>query len=235
MKKLAIIFIMFIFIYPEMPHEEIYELEDIVAIAKQNSLNTEEWIVTLKEKLSNKQVQKHLTTFQKEHLVKRTEDKNVIKYIINSDDKMNDIDVTYEITIPQDHNHSSELVATIKGTHLSTSIVDEYKSVLKYIRNQFFTKKSRLFTCLIASKNGKITSDDFSKKLSKNLDLEYISTQSDMINEVSYQETIYGYTKLWNNEFLIENKPLNIQVVIQRHKNEKQKVIIGTPILLTEY
>jgi|SRR5690625_4065391 len=226
---------MFIFIYPEMSHEEIYELEDIAKIAEDNNLTTEEWIVTLKEKLSNEQVQKYLTTFQKEHQVKKVEDKSVIKYFINSDDEINDMDVTYEITIPQDSNHSPELVATIKGTHLSLAIVDEYKNVLKYIRNQFFTKKSRLFTCLISSKDGKIASDDFSKNMSKNLKLKYISTQTDTINEGFYQETIYGYTKLWNNEFLIENKPLNIQVVIQRHKNEKQKVIIGTPILLTEY
>lgn len=235
LRKLGIILIIFLFISPEIQDEEIYELEDISAIITDNSLTTEEWTVTLKENISNKKVQKYLTKLKKDHLMELTEHKNVKKYVINSSDGTKEIDISYEIIIPHDQNHSPELVATIKGTQLSETVIEEYKSKLKYIRNQFFTKKSRLFTCLITLKDGMIASDDFSKKMSNKLDLKYVSTQKDMINEISYQETIYGYTTLWNNELLIENKPLNIQVVIQRHKNGKQKVIIGTPILIAEY
>ncbi len=229
------IFIILLFISPEIPHDEIYELEDIAVIAMDNNLATEEWVVILKEKTSAEQIQKYLTMFKKDYLVKHTQDEDVMKYIIYKDEKVNDIDVMYEITIPQDRNNSPELVATIKGTHLSDLIVEEYKNVLKHVRNQFFTNNYMQFTCLIASKNGKIASDDFSKKLSNNLDLKYISTQSDLLNGVSYQETIYGYTQKWKNEIIIENKPLNIQIVIQGDKDEKQTVIIGTPLLITEY
>lgn len=224
-----------IFISPEISDDEVYELEDIAKLAMDNYLHTEEWMVTIKEKISQEKIQSYVTELKKDHLVERTKHNNVIKYMINKKDEAPHIKVSYEITIPKDQSFSPELVAIIKGSNLSEDTVAEYKSVLKSVRNHFFTKKSYQFTCLIASKNDMIASDDFSNKLSKNLDLKYISTQSDMINNVSYQETIYGYTTLWNNQLIIENKPLNIQVVIQKHTNEKQKVIIGTPILITEY
>jgi len=225
----------FLFISPEIPHDEINELEDIADIVHDHELKLEEWIVTLKEKISRKQAEDHITTFKKSNNVKYTEYKHVAKYVINKDNNSEGINVTYEIIIPQDQNYAPELVVVIEGTTLTTSTINEYKTILKHARNQFFTKKHMRFTCLTASKNGKIANDDFLKKLSKKLDLMYVSTQKDVINEVSDKETIYGYTPKWKNEIIIENKPLNIQFVIQRLDDEKQKVIIGTPLLITEY
>lgn len=235
MRKIGLILIITLFISLEIPHDEIYELEDIAIIAKDNQLTPEEWVVTLKEKISKERAQEYLTTFKKNSVVKYTEYKHVLKYVIHKEHKDNDIDIIYEITIPLDEKYTPEIVVVMKGTNLSTETLKEYKNTLKYVRNQFFTNKYMLFTCLMASKNGKIASDDFSRNVSKKLDLMYVSTESDVINGVSYQETMYGYTKKWNNEIFIENKPLNIQLVIQRHKDEKQKVIIGTPLLITEY
>lgn len=236
LKKLGIILMILIgYISPEMPHKEINELEDLVTIAKDNNLHIEGWMVTLKEKVTTKQAQQHLTVLQKEHIIQETAHKEITKYIINNNDEENGIAVTYELTIPHDQSISPQLAVTIGGHHLSMSVMDTYKEILTSIRNQFFTKESSQFTCLTAIKNGKIASDDFFKKTVENLDLKHISTQVDIINEVPYQETIYGYTPLWDNELIIKNKPLNIQMVIQEFKNEKQQVIIGTPFLITEY
>lgn len=235
MKKLGIIFILLIFISPDKPQNEISELEDIADIAMDNELIPEEWVVTLKEKITQKKAQEYLSTFKKYDIVKYTEYKYITKYVIRKDDYVENINVTYELSLPRDKEFQPEIVVVIRGTNLSKGTLNEYKNILKQIRNQFFTKKYMLFTCLIASKNGKIASDDFSKKVSEKLDLMYISTQLDIVNEVSYQETVYGYTQKWKNEIFIENKPLNIQIVIQGDNDEKQTVIIGTPLLITEY
>lgn len=235
MKKLGIIFILLIFISPDKPQNEISELEDIADIAMDNELIPEEWVVTLKEKITQKKAQEYLSTFKEYDIVKYTEYKHVSKYVIRKDDYVENINVTYELSLPRDKEFQPEIVVVIRGTNLSKGTLNEYKNILKHIRNQFFTKNYMLFTCLIASKNGKIASDDFSKKVSEKLDLMYISTQLDIVNGVSYQETVYGYTQKWKNEIFIENKPLNIQIVIQGDNDEKQTVIIGTPLLITEY
>lgn len=235
MKKLGIIYIILLFISSDIPQAEIYELEDLAIIIEDNDLIIEEWNVTVKEKKSQKEIQEKLSLLKKAHTMQKGTDNNVTKYFADIHLKVSDMHVRYEIIIPHDHNYSSELVITIKGTNLNMTTIEEFKGVLTSVRNQFFTEKSNLFTCLITSKNGMIASDDFMRKMSKDLDLENISTQIDVINEVSHQETLYGYTTMWDNEVLIENKPLNVQIVIQKLKNEKQKVIIGTPLLITEY
>lgn len=235
MKKLGIILIIFLFISPETPQNDYYELVDIATIIHDQELQLEEWVVTLKEKVTLKQVENHMTTFKKISNVKYTEYKHVSKYVINEDYNDVDINVTYEISIPKDPHYAPELVVIMKGTSIMPVALSEYKEILKHVRNQFFTNNYMLFTCLTASKNGKIANDDFLKKLSNTLDLMYVSTQTDEKNADFNQEIIYGYTPKWKNEMTIENKPLNIQLVIQRHDDEKQKVIIGTPLLITEY
>ena len=235
MKKLGIILIIFLFISPETPQNDYYELVDIATIIHDQELQLEEWVVTLKEKVTLKQVENHMTTFKKISNVKYTEYKHVSKYVINEDYNDVDINVTYEIIIPKDPHYAPELVVIMKGTSIMPVALSEYKEILKHVRNQFFTNNYMLFTCLTASKNGKIANDDFLKKLSNTLDLMYVSTQTDEKNADFNQEIIYGYTPKWKNEMTIENKPLNIQLVIQRHDDEKQKVIIGTPLLITEY
>jgi hypothetical protein len=235
LKKLGMILIILLFISSEELNDPSYELVDLVKLATDHDLAVEEWHVTIKEKFHEKEIDEIMIKLKKEYFVETIEDKNATKYLFNSMNMEDDIHVSYEIIIPQVKGHHSSLVATIKGTNVDEAALMNYKQILKSVRNHNFTKKSNLFTCLIAIDDVMIKSDDFTNEMLNELNLKHVSTQSDVINGVSQQETVYGYTALWNNEFLLNDNPLNIQIVIQRLKNAEQKVIIGTPIIITEY
>lgn len=226
---------MFLFMTSITPDPELDELIALSEISTAHNLIIEAWTVTIKEKMSTDQIQQKLAILKKEYPIEVMEDKNVIKYFIEPDYSVKNISVSFTVTIPKDKQYTTELVATIIGDNLNEVTLKEYQHILNKMENIYFTKRSKVFACLTTTKSVMITSDVFSRKLSEQLELRYVSTQSETIKETLHNETIYGYTALWNNEILLKDNPLNIQVVIQNTENQKQKIIIGTPILITEY
>src|SRR5690625_7268209 len=106
-----------------------------------NELIPEEWVVTLKEKITQKKAQEYLNTFKKYDIVKYTAYKYIIKSVIRKDDYVENINVTYELSLPRDKEFQPEIVIVIRGTNLSKGTLNEYKNILKYNRKQNLTKK----------------------------------------------------------------------------------------------
>lgn len=235
LKRLGLILTIFLFITPEISNIKTVELVELTELASDHSLMIEAWTVTIKEKISVDKANEIIERLNKDHTIHSTEDKNVIKYSITSAHNSEGVFVSYNVVIPKNKQHQVELIAIIDGTEFNDSILKKYESELMTIQNNYFTEKSRVFTCLITTKDVNIESDDFLNVLSKELELKYVSTQSDKINKLVLNETLYGYTPLWGNKLIVKDTPLNIQIVIQSTKNKKQKVIIGTPILINEY
>ena len=68
-------------------------------------------------------------------------------------------------------------------------------------------------------------------------DLHDVEKQFDKNRKLknSVNKVIYGYTPLWENKIIINNKQKNLQVAIEMDGKGSTEYIIGTPILINEY
>lgn len=210
------------------------ELIELNKIISEHDLEVEDWAVTIKEPLSVEQAHNKLDMFDDDYTIDLLEDKKTLKYTIK-EEQVDGIKVMFIITIPKESQYQAELISKVEGTNLDHTTLKEYKRQFQFIVDKYFTERSKVFTCLTTTNDDIINSDVFLEEMLRGLKLQHVSTQVEHINESLHQEIIYGYTTLWDNKILLEDNPLNTQVVIQSDGNQKQKIIIGTPILITEY
>lgn len=235
MRKISAIYILLLLITPTSSLDQSSELIQLANILLDQSLEVDKWTVTVKEQMSSDQAIEKIGILEDEYVIKEIEDKKTFKYLFEKKVQSAHISLSFAVTIPKEKQYTAELVATIEGIDLEENTLKSYEKTLHHIQNTLFTASSKVFTCLTSINGDIISSDVFLRNMSKILELKYVSTQTEVIEETLHNETLYGYTTLWENRFLLNDNPLNVQIVVQSDENEKQKVIIGTPILITEY
>lgn len=235
MRKISVLYILLLFITPTSSIDQPNELLQLAHIIKDQPLEIDEWTVTIKEQMSTEQAIERVALLEDHYDIHMVEDKKTFKYLMNKKEQSTYIFLSFSVIIPKEKQYTAELVATIEGTDLENNTLKGYQELFNHIQNTLFTVNSNVFTCLMSTNSDIISSDVFLRKMSKMLELKYVSTQTEVIKDTLDKEIIYGYTTLWGNKIILDDHPLNVQIVIQSDENDKQKIIIGTPILITEY
>ena len=157
---------------------------------------------------------------------------------------------TFHYEIPSDHPHIQlsiqltyskandrhvELIASLEGQEWDETISKKYVEIHNQLTKTYFKNNAKKYTCIELINNGIIERDYILKALDKSLNINYHSTQIDTVNNRLHKEYIYGHTSLWDGEIIIDDRPINVQLVIDKNDQTMDNIIIGTPILMTEY
>lgn len=239
MRKCALILIMFLTITTNVAagNRQHEEMTDLAAMVMDNNMTIDEWQVTIKEEMSIKQVKQLLQNFRKKnsYLVTGAEDENTIKYTIGYAHKMNEISENYKVVIPKNKAYAAQFIAVLSGNYWNGMVEKTYFNRLEAMQNTFFGKNSIKFTCLSTTFSDKINNDSFFNNTKASLNLKYVRSQTDTLEESMISEIKYGYTPLWKQKLTMGDKPMNFQMAITKTQNGNTKMTIGTPILITEY
>lgn len=235
MKKIISIgLILLLFSTKTSAYTEESELEQLASIVMDNQLDITSWQVVKKEEIKKNKLESVLETLTSKYAYNMEENKQIIKYTFNNNSEK-EMDLYYEIIILKDNQEKGQLAVTIKGTTLDEKTLLNYKNVAKHIKDSYFTSFVKEYTCLITNNNDIIKSVDFLNVLERQLELKHTFSQTDTVEQSSHEKIIYSYTPLWNQKIQVDEKLINIQIVITRTKNEQINFLIGTPILINEY
>jgi|GEM_PF-4504420 len=211
------------------------ELIVLTGLIVDSGLQIDEWTVTIKEKMPTTEAKQLLKSIGTTHNISKTETDELIKYQAVQIKEENDFTNTYELAISKNEPLVSDVSATIRGESWDDDIEAHYKEYSDKIRQKNFTENSRVYTCISTRDSDIINFVYIIEQITRKLDLENVSTQTDTINNSPHKQFIYGYTALWEEKIVVKTVPTNIQIVVESAENGKENMIIGTPILINEY
>lgn len=212
--------------------DEMTELADLTLTA---GLTIDQWKVTYKENMEVDKLKYFIKQWKNSYLDSYSEDESVIKYSFRDVQKKSGIVESYIVIIPKNSNYKPELIVVISGQKWNKNIEIEYKQLQKTIFQQYFTKDAVKFTCLSTASSDTMNSVYLVELFKEKLELQYMTTQIDNVEESMNKKMIYGYTHLWKQKLNILGKPVNVNIAITNTENKETKVTVGTPILITEY
>ncbi|MFD2044434.1 YwmB family TATA-box binding protein [Ornithinibacillus salinisoli] len=235
MKKTVLISIFILLISNNVMAQETYtdELIDMATIVQKSDLDIDSWQVILKEKMDKPSVEKVIQELKNSYLFTRTEDENSIKYSFRDAHNSGEVIERYSAVIPKNPLYQAEIIAVLEGDSWNNTSEADYKEKVNALQRQYFTKYVQIFACLTTSDDAIIKSDYFLSKFDEELDLQHIRKQDDTV--LKDRKIIYGYTSQWKNKMTIVDKPVNIQIVVEKTDEDNEKYTIGTPILINEY
>lgn len=237
MRKIVFIACLFLFITTNTMAQDIGsdELVDIASFVTNHELKVDQWEVTMKEKIDKGSIPSIIKTLSASYTVKKTADKNSVKYFFTDAHNSADVTVFYNVIIPKDGRYNAELTAVIAGSGWDESVKSGYKKKQDLISHQLFTESVKTYTCLTTQDDAIIDSDSFLREFAYYLNLQHEETQFDTVRNSTHEKVIYGYTSLWNQKFSINGTKMNVQIAVTNGDNGNPKYTIGTPILINEY
>ncbi|SHG69333.1 YwmB family TATA-box binding protein [Ornithinibacillus halophilus] len=235
MKKVAFISII-IFIVSNTVLFQSSKTDDLIDIAsalESERVTIDNWEVTLKEKIGRSQLNELMNELKDSHKVTRDENKNSIQYeVVNNIGELNTV---IKAIFPKDNQYTSEFVVVLYSEVWNDEVKSSYVKELKNLEQTYFTKDVKKFSCITTTDDAIIKSDKFLSNLTNYLELRHIEKQTDNIQTSKQTEIIYAYSPLWRQSITIQDKPSNIQIVMEYAQNGSVQVTIGTPILINEY
>ena len=239
MKKMALIIILILLVTNHVAAQNNVPEQDAMTrladITIESNIEINKWQVTFKENMSKDRLLSLVERWKDSYLDTYSEDENVIKYIFRKVHKNTGIVEYYSMIIPKDKRYQPELIAVISGERWNGKIADKYLELQESIRQQYFTANATKFACLTTVSDDIMKGDRLVDLLEKKLQLLHITTQTDNVEESMNKKIIYGYTELWNQKYIILDKPVNVNIAITKTTNGETELTIGTPILIIEY
>ncbi len=237
MKKTVILLFIItsMFMTGATPNEPVDPLHTLTKIAEENTWAITNWEVMLKESISKTNFNDILNDVRNSHLVTRTEDENSIKYILFDEENTTSIHVDQTIIVSKTEHEHIELIAVMKGSDWNEEIQSEYDQTSGKLNDSFFQDKPDEFTCIEVIEDDTIENRAVIDVLTESLQLEHVEEQDDPLEMSKHKKIKYGYTPLWNEKFVIQGIPYNLQIVATQGDSGKLAYTIGTPILMNEY
>lgn len=237
MKKIGLILILFLIIPTEsmVNGVETDEMVDLARFTEKTDISIANWHVTLKETFEQDEIKDIAAEFKNSSLVTMTENENIIKYLIRDVHKEVEMDVSYSVIMPKDQALKAEIIVVIEGSDWNENIEQEYLSIKRLIKDNYFTHSVQLFAWLTTGNSGIMNTSGFVDKVKNYFDLQHISTQLDTNQNSKHKKQIYGYTDIWEQKFIIEDSPMNLQIAVTTTDAKNLQYTIGTPILIHEY
>jgi len=107
---------------------------------------------------------------------------------------------------------------------------DDYAETVKSLISTIYTTEKKQYACLKISSHDMMLSGYFFAEIQKNLNYQGI----DRIEEPDLT-VISGYTTQFNQQIPYGNEQMNVQISVRQRSNQEKQIMIGTPILMTEY
>lgn len=239
MKKIAIILILILIVANHVSAHNKTPLKDemtqLADLTIESNLEIDNWQVTIKENMSKDELLSLKKKWKDSYLESHTENKNVIEYTFRNVQKDAGIVEYYTMLIPKNSNYQPELISVLSGETWNDTVKSRYLELHESIFRQYFTESAINFACLTTVSNDIMNGVYLVDLLKERLQLQHITTQIDNVEKSKNKRNIYGYTPLWQQNFNILDKPVNVNIAVTNTTNDESKLTIGTPILITEY
>ncbi|MEI4801129.1 YwmB family TATA-box binding protein [Bacillus sp. FJAT-51639] len=215
--------------YREMkPVSDQEKMESMIAVLEKNGTNVQRWSWLARETktISN------IHTF--EELLKQLKERaNVEEWEIEQSKD------GYKATAQKKFSSYEERLVvtwTMENTKENTFIIYEVSGEKwnpKYINkmNQIFDTKPKIYTCIQGALNDKIEGvlQDKVNEVLKDLSAKMI----EKVEERAFV-SVSAYNKKWNDALSTNKEKINVQIAI-RSTNNKNTIVVGTPIITSEY
>lgn len=232
---ISLLIVMSISLAGAIPQEEVEPLHTLAQIAKTNKLPLTGWEVVMKETLPASNFKHLVNNAENSHLVTVTEDENSIKYDGVSGLEFDSIEVQEQLVLDKNNQEQVELSVVLSGTEWNKEIREVYDEVKRYFEQNYFGNKKQSFTCIQVTDGDIIENRAVINLFQESLGLVHIEEQTESIELSKLKKVFYGYTPLWNDEFVIHGIPYNFQFAASETENGEWAYTIGTPILVNEY
>ncbi|PFN23730.1 hypothetical protein COJ50_15930 [Bacillus cereus] len=221
--------VLFLVGYREMkPISDEQKMESMIAALEKNDAKVEKWSWLARETktISN------IHTFQK--LLNDVKDKaNIQKWELEQSSD------GYKATAYKKFSSYEERVVVTwskENTKENTFIIFEVSGAKwdpKYVQkmNKIFSKKPIIYTCVQGVVNDKIEGvlQNKTNQVLKDLSARAI----EQVEERAFV-SVSAYNKKWNDALSTNREKINVQIAI-RSTNNKDTIVVGTPIITSEY
>ncbi len=235
MNRLVHLFIVMLFVMGIVGYQQIKAIKpeekitQIQTVLEKNGAHIQEWSLLAKEESD---AVSDIHTFQKLLGRLKTQMDGADWYVENAEQGMK------ATAIKKFSNRQERLVVTWTNAHTThkTFIIYEVKGkkwdegiVAKM--DKIFSQKPTIYTCVRAVWGDKIEGvlQNKATKILKDLEAKPIET----LQERAFV-TVSAYTGKWNDALSINKEKMNVQVAL-RTVGDKTTVVVGTPIITSEY
>lgn len=219
-----------------MDPEAFTELVDIVQ--GKTNITLEQWQVTAKETVAE-DFERSVATFQKTHTdftwekPHYTEDAVKVEAVKRSGNGSLVEKIKLHAYLHEEQ-HETLLTYELIGFTWDEQIKNDADHLFSTRTTDLFSESPAVFTCLSGKLDdtmGHIVLKDEARKLMHKFDANFVE---DMQEETFV--SLSAYTTLWHSSLLTNNKKMNLQIALRKQKvDDPITVMIGTPILTTEY
>ncbi|GAA4069380.1 YwmB family TATA-box binding protein [Amphibacillus indicireducens] len=219
----SLLVLMMIQLIMPMPTKVETPLDELIQFADQHDYPIEFGELTIKETFTTSETEQIKLAliragFQKTNEVnqyerKLNDDLHEIITIIDSIEQVNQA-VNYQLLGNVNHMNRT----------------DDYAETVKSLISTIYTTEKQQYACLKISSHDMMLSGYFFAEIQKNLNYQEI----DRIEEPDLT-VISGYTTQFNQQIPYGNEQMNVQISVRQRSNQEKQIMIGTPILMTEY
>ncbi len=206
----------------------------LTEIATTNHHDVAAWEVTFKESKPSSITAKILNNIEKNPYSTRMETENSIQYNLVDEKIKNSFTMTYQIIISKTNPEQVEINVVISGSDWNENIQSEYNQMKKWLQNNLF-HNPRIFTCITIEEDDIIEDRAIIDLYIKSLGMQHQYVQEDSLELSKLNRVINGYTPIWDEKFLINGIPYNLQIAVNDKDSGRTAYTIGTPILVNEY
>lgn len=223
----VIAIILSIFISNSATHTEIGKVEEMYQLADQQNLNLVNWQIVIRDSISIDDISSFVENqIGKDFYVSERVD-GKIKLNRQKKSRLNET----LLLVSKYNENRYEVIYSISAEEFDQNFKKVAEKYIKNVENNIFSADAQKFSCIYTNFDGIIEFGEF-KKIAKNrLNLQTI----DETREDKFW-TWTAHHPNWDNGINTrDDERMNIQIAVKHTENEQSNVIIGTPILISEY
>ena len=206
-----------------MPINTETPLDELIQFASQHQYQIESGELIIKETFTTNEISQIKTKLNKAGFEK-TNQHQQYKRLLNND--------LYETVTIIKTNKATEISVNyqLRGNVNHLIQTPKYDRMVKSFISTIYTAEKREYACLKMSDHDMMISGYFFDECQKNLNYQEI----DRIEEPDLT-VISGYSTQFKQQIPYKNEMMNLQISVKQGSNEENQIMIGTPILMTEY
>lgn len=166
---------------------------------------------------------------------KITDDETKQTYHYFYENAHNKINIHFSFIYPSTNASNIRIQMKILGNSWTSEIQKETNFMFYQLKKEIFTKQAEYYTCLILNDDDIINNGIYYKDILRKLNIHPLFVQYDNVEYSPYALNIYGYKDDWESYIQTNNERVNVQIAVKNKENNKNQLIIGTPIILNEY